>query len=109
MALFQWAAIQQRCWPELELLFAIPNGGHRVKGVAVKLQREGVRAGVPDIFLPVARGDWHGLFIEMKAEKGKVTEKQEEWHERLKAAGYLVLVCYGWEAARKAIESYLIN
>ena len=44
-------------------LFAIPNGGHRHKAVAVKLRAEGVCAGVPDLMVPEAHGGFNGLFI----------------------------------------------
>ena len=55
VALFEWAEWNKRQYPELELMFAIPNGGQRHVVVAKKLKDEGVKAGVPDIFLPVAR------------------------------------------------------
>ena len=61
VALFKWAEFAAARWPELTLMHAIPNGGHRNKITAARLKAEGVRAGVPDICLPVARGGWHGL------------------------------------------------
>lgn len=106
-ALFKWASYQTSRLPELSLLFAIPNGGKRSKAVAGKLKAEGVKAGVPDICLPVARGSYHGLYIELKAERGKVTPLQYEWAEALTDQGYLALVCHGWERAKAAIEKYL--
>ena len=106
-ALFRWAEMQQRRRPELPLLFAIPNGGLRSKATAGKLKAEGVKAGVPDLFLPVARGEYHGLFIEMKAGRNKPTPPQVQWHMRLSQQGYRVAVCYSWEAARDVIEAYL--
>ncbi len=106
-ALFEWVALQTKRWPELENIFAIPNGGYRHKTVAAKLQAEGVRAGVPDIFLAVSRAQWHGLFIEMKAGRNRPTPAQQEWIARLNRAGYAAVVCYGWLAARQIIEEYL--
>lgn len=88
-------------------MFHVPNGGSRNRVEAANLKRQGVKAGVPDIFLPVARGGFHGLFVEMKAEGGRLSEKQEEWLADLHAQGYAVKVAYGWEEARKAIEAYL--
>lgn len=41
----------------------------RDKATAVALKRQGVKAGVPDICLPVARNGYHGLHIELKAGK----------------------------------------
>lgn len=115
--LIAWADAQAGAIPELELLFAIPNGGARHKAVAGKLRAEGVRAGVPDLFLPVARGGYHGLFIEMKSperqrrdgrpKSGTFTDAQTRWHARLRAQGYGVWVCYGFEDAQHTIQNYL--
>lgn len=106
-ALFHWAGYQAKARPELALMFAIPNGGHRHPATAAKLKAEGVKAGVPDICLPVARGEYHGLWIELKAGRNKPTPPQVQWHMRLSQQGYRVAVCYGWEAAREVIEEYL--
>lgn len=107
IALFQWAAMMESKYPALRLLHAIPNGGHRHKATAARLKAAGVKAGVPDICLPVARGDWHGLYIELKVGKNKLTEAQRRWKDDLIRYGYLALVCYGWEEARDVIEWYL--
>lgn len=106
-ALFRWAELQRRRLPELNLLFAIPNGGFRNKATAGRLKAEGVKAGVPDICLPVARGEFHGLFIEMKAGRNKPTQSQVAWHYHLSQQGYRVAVCYGFEPAIELIEGYL--
>ena len=58
-ALFEWAAYHMDCMPELEYMHHIPNGGKRDKRTAVALKRQGVKAGVPDICLPVARNGYH--------------------------------------------------
>ena len=60
-ALFEWAELSKRCFPELELLFHVPNGGARSKATAGRLKAEGVKPGVPDLCLPVPRGAYHGL------------------------------------------------
>ena len=88
-------------------LFAIPNGGLRAKAVAVKLAKEGVRRGIPDLMLPVATDGYHGLFIELKKEKGRLTPQQKDWIERLSEQGYLAVVCYGWIEASDTIKDYL--
>ncbi|MFZ5586118.1 MAG: VRR-NUC domain-containing protein [Thermodesulfobacteriota bacterium] len=94
-------------WPELALLHAIPNGGDRHMLVAAKLQGEGVRRGVPDLCLPVARGGYHGLYIEMKADKGRPSEHQRWWISRLREQGYRVAVCWGRHEAINTIMDYL--
>lgn len=103
-ALFQWAALI----PELSLLYAIPNGGSRNMLEAVNLKRAGVKAGVPDMCLAMARKGYHGLYIELKRDnRGKPTPEQTEWLKRLTAAGYFATVCHGWDSARRTIEWYL--
>lgn len=108
-SLMQWAEYFSKNIPELELLYHIPNGGKRSKREAARFKREGVKAGVPDLHLPVARGGYHGLYVEMKAPKGKTSKNQENWIEKLTNQGYYVVVCYGWEEASKSILSYLDN
>lgn len=107
ITLMEWAQLQSCKFPELSLLFHIPNGGKRNEIEAARFKKMGVKAGVPDLFLPVAHGNFHGLFIEMKAPKGKPTVIQKEWHKHLKAGGYAVEICYGFEEAAKVLIAYL--
>jgi hypothetical protein len=107
-ALFQWAALQSGKYPELVLLYHVPNGGSRHKAEAGRLRAEGVKSGVPDLCLPVARAGYHGLYIELKRLKGgRTSANQEAWLERLEEQGYAVRLCKGWEAAARAILEYL--
>ena len=105
--LFQWAEMMSRRYPQLALLYHIPNGGARSKGTAGRLKAEGVKSGVPDICLPVAKGRFHGLYIEMKVGKNKPTANQIMWIDSLLAEGYQAKVCYGWQESVKVIEDYL--
>jgi hypothetical protein len=105
--LMQWARLQTKAMPDLALLFAIPNGGKRHIGVARKLKAEGATAGIPDLFMASARNGYHGLFIELKTEKGRVSEPQKYWIRLLAAQGFKVEVCYGWDAARVVLIEYL--
>lgn len=106
--LFRWAAYEWCNHKELELMYHIPNGGKRNITTAKRLKAEGVKPGVPDIHLPVARGGYHGLYIELKKQiGGKTTENQENWIEALRKQGYYVLVCKGWKEASDAILKYL--
>jgi len=106
-ALFVWAELESRRIPELALLFAIPNGGKRNIVTAVKMKREGVKKGVPDVCLPVPRKNFHGLFIEMKSSKGKLTKEQLEWLLNLQAQGFAGAVCHNCEQAQTIIIKYL--
>lgn len=88
-------------------LFAVPNGGLRNKLVAMKLKTEGVRRGVPDLFLPVPSNGYHGLFIELKTENGRASAEQKEWLTFLDTMGYKAILCHGFEHASKEITCYL--
>lgn len=90
-------------WP----VFAIPNGGLRRKSEAARLKAEGVSAGVPDLCIPVARGDYHSLYIEMKFGAGKPTREQVEWIWRLREEGMAAYVCYGASNAIACIDWYM--
>lgn len=98
---------QKRPIPELKLLFAIPNGGERNAIVAGKMKAEGVRAGVSDILLPVARRGYHGFFIEMKKPGGRESDKQIEFGADVTEQGYLYTCCDHWELARDALMWYM--
>ena len=108
-ALFLWAAASEVQHPELSCMFAIPNGGHRHPAVAAMLKAEGVRAGVPDIFIAAPRGRWAGLFLELKRadHSNGPTEAQRMWIERLREQGYSTAVCYGAAEAQQCIMAYL--
>lgn len=107
-ALMDWANMATGRWPELGLLHHIPNGGGRNEIEAAHLKRHGVKAGVPDLCLPVARGGYHGLYIELKRrDGGHVSANQKAWLNALRDQGYRAVVCCGWEAAKDEIESYL--
>lgn|SRR3990167_2922791 len=88
------------------LLFAVPNGGARHIAVARKMKAEGIRAGVPDYFLAVPK-ERHGLFLELKAEKGRLSHDQAQMIDLLAAQGYAWAIAYGTDQAIKAIEDYL--
>lgn len=106
-ALFAWALYAAGAMPELGLMFHVPNGGSRNRIEAAKLKRQGVRAGVPDICLPVARGGFHGLFVELKYGRNKATDRQTAWLDALRSQGYLAVECVGWDTAREVITKYL--
>lgn len=108
-ALFSWAAYNMQRMPELEYLHHVPNGGKRDKATAIALKRQGVKAGVPDIHLPVPRGEYHGLYIELKAGKNTTTAKQREWLEFLREQGHYTAICYNWQLAAELIERYLLH
>jgi hypothetical protein len=88
-------------------LWAIPNGGSRHIVTAVNLKAEGVLAGVSDLFLMIPNSKYHGMFIEMKAKTGSVSDKQKEFMAAASSMNYLAVVCYGFDEAKTAITNYL--
>ena len=106
--LMQWAAMQQGKWPELALLYHVPNEGRRSRAGGARLVAEGLKSGVPDLCLPVARGGCHGLYIELKRKRGgRVSDAQGRWIRELIRGGYCAAVCRGWEDAARVIRDYL--
>lgn len=108
MTVIDWAEQMTPRYPALKLCFHIPNGGKRSKAEAARFKAMGVKSGVPDLFLPVPRGNYHGLWIEMKRTKdGKVSENQKWWLRALNSLGYSAQVAYGAEQAIRQLEEYL--
>jgi hypothetical protein len=107
-ALVQAVTLNEARHPELRMLFAVPNGGDRHKATAGKLRAEGVKPGVPDYVLPVARGGFHGLVIELKRERGgRTSGEQEQWIEAFRQQGWRAEVCKGWIQALMVLSDYL--
>lgn len=80
--------------PLYELIYAIPNGGYRGKSQGGKLKAEGVKAGMPDLHLPVARHGRHSLYLELKFGDGKLSKEQHWWIRRLRVEGHCVEVVW---------------
>jgi hypothetical protein len=102
-ALFQWFKIQH---PKL-IMFAIPNAAKRSFAQASYMKAEGLISGIADIFLMCANKTHHGLFIELKSAKGKLSEQQAYFLEQAKERGYQAIVCYSFDEAKTAITNYL--
>ena len=107
MSVVDWARWNQNAHPELELLHHCPNGGSRNKAEAVKLKQMGVKAGIPDLCLPVPMGMYNGLYIEMKYDTGKLEDSQKKMLKALAAAGHYCAVCYGAEEAIRVLQEYI--
>lgn len=93
--------------PEILLLHAVPSGDWRGWGTGKKLKAEGVIPGVPDLCMPVARGGFHGFYMEVKKASGHVRSDQWEFMEALHAQGYFVRVVNSLSVAMEIIENYL--
>jgi len=89
------------------IAFAIPNGGKRDPKEAARMKREGVLAGVPDVFIALKKGIYGGLFVEMKVQSGgSVSESQKLIQAALGRCGYLVKTCHGADEAYKVFLDY---
>jgi hypothetical protein len=107
ICLFNWAEYMAGQHPVLSLMYHIPNEGKRSPSTGARMKKMGLKAGVPDICLPVPVSGFHGLYIELKAGKNTTTDKQDEWLDALKKQGYATAVCRGWEQAATVITKYL--
>ena len=90
-----------------ESLFAVPNGGHRIKSVGKRLKAEGVKKGVADLFLDIPKGGYHGLRIEMKYGRNTQSPEQKTFQKTAEANGYKYTLCYTFEEFEKIIIEYL--
>lgn len=110
-AVIRWARMQESTRPVFKLLYAIPNGGARAKATAWRLKQEGVKPGVPDLCLPVARQGFHGLYIEVKNDepRGALSMEQKKWILALRLEGYAAYVCFGGEDAMVVLDEYVGN
>jgi hypothetical protein len=114
-ALFQWARSVESQIPELRLMHSTQTGAKRSPGTARRAKAEGMKAGVPDIFLDVKAGPYSGLRIELKRPEikslgikaGEASPEQKKWLDHYTREGFMAVVCYGWDHARKVILEYL--
>ena len=101
-----WARANENNYPYLWMLHSSLNGVKMTKAQAGRAIAQGMLSGVPDLFLPVPKNGYHGLFIEMKYGSNKVTENQEKFLQNAANVGYAVSVCYSANEAIKRIEDY---
>lgn len=107
--LVKWFYLQ---YPK-EIIISIPNDLVRTCVQARNATYQGLVSGVPDLFIPIARNGFHGLWIEMKRmgapghRKGIVSERQAKMLEYLSNKNYRTSVCFGFESAKLEIETYL--
>lgn len=89
------------------LLFAVPNGGRRDATTGRIMKAEGVVPGVADLLLLIPSGEYHGLCIEMKTEKGRQQDTQKLWQKRVEEQGYLYKIVRSFEEFKNLIEGYV--
>lgn len=108
VALIGWAKVNRiNGRPIADYMPAIPNGGKRNRFEAYRLKQAGVIPGVSDLFLAYPVGPYHGMWLELKARGGRLTDLQRNWLELMRSVGYHAVCCEGFDEARLAIERYL--
>lgn len=108
VSIFRLAQLYSRQWPELRFLQGSMNGVRLTIGQAVRAKAAGMKKGVPDIFLPIKRGNYSGLFVELKrVSGGRIEPEQKLWAAMLTSQGYQHHFCKGCDAAWKVITDYL--
>jgi hypothetical protein len=96
-----------RAYPGIDLLFSSLNGVHLGKAQAGKAKAAGMLAGVYDLMLPVRKGVYVGLVLEMKWQKNQLSPEQEWFGERMREQGWRTETCWDWVTARNCIINYL--
>lgn len=94
-AFFEFVNIQAKTLANWRTIMATPNQGYKDSARWGAFRKaEGASAGFPDISVLIARGGYHGLFIELKTAKGRLQDNQKEWLKNLNNAGYLALCVF---------------
>ena len=65
--------------------FHVPNEGKRSIGYQLKMKKMGLRSGCPDLIIEYPEGKL--LYIELKNEKGRLSDSQKLWAVQSKALG----------------------
>lgn len=107
IAITKWARLQKNMYPELALFHAIPNGSATTGKNRINLVRSGLLRGMPDLFLPVPRGTFHGFYIELKTKSGKLSHDQVHVIELLRDQNYKVEICRSTIECIEMIKDYL--
>lgn len=121
----QWESIEQRQLMEFleedkeaggplaevfDAIYHVPNGGHRDFKTAKDMKAQGVKPGVSDLVLPIARGGYFGLYIEFKASRphnSSMSEVQFEWLSLVESNGYAAAYAIGKDEALEILINYM--
>ena len=94
-------------WRQFKSYNHSPNEGKRTPQEGNKLKRMGMSKGFPDLEICVAKNGFHGLYLEFKSSKGKLSKEQQEWVQRLTEAGYKVAVVRSCSEAIDVFQDYM--
>jgi hypothetical protein len=104
-SVIKWACLHKNLRNKI---LHFPNEGKRTPRYGKYLKSLGMRAGVSDIFIPIARHQFHGAWIELKSEKGRLSLAQKEFLEEMKEEGYFAATCYSFDEAINTISWYCL-
>ena len=104
----KWARDNEKTYPFLWMLHSSLNGVKLSKIQAGKAKASGMLSGVPDLFLPVPRGCFFGLYIEMKSATGRIMPSQSRYLSAVSDFGYSAVVCYSANEAIEKIKEYYL-
>lgn len=113
VAVIDWCNANEGRYPALRWIYSSLNGifipappKTRAK-IINHMKAEGMKKGIPDLFLPAARHGYHGLFIEMKYGSNTPTIEQKDFMKFADGEGYLDAVCNGADEAIETLEWYM--
>ena len=84
-----------------------PNEGKRSAFERFLISILGVKSGVPDLVVPVARHGYHGLYLELKTGTKKPTLNQKNWLSYLRDQGYRATWLNDFDKIRELLDWYL--
>ena len=111
-AVIEWSLL----YPELRWLHSSLNGAFLAGNNRVErakrwgiLKKQGAKTGVHDLFLPVVRQPYHGLYIEMKNPETRsgLSSDQIDFRDHCEEQGYKMVTCWTAGEAICAIQRYM--
>ena len=82
--------------------YHVPGGGHMSVAMGAKRKRMGAKAGCPDIHIDMEGG--RTFKIELKTEKGRMSEAQKEWKRNCKQLGIPYYICRSVDEVIEVME-----
>lgn len=103
IALMEWISLHPYISP---YIIHIPNEGKRSISFGRKLKKMGMRSGVYDLFIAMPKHGYHGMWLELKSKKGKLSAKQIMFGKDMEKQNYLPCVAWSLEDAMNIIKLY---
>lgn len=103
IACVKWFRLQ---YPNI-LVHHSPNGGRRDAREGARFKAMGTLAGFPDLFIPYPNKFFNGLFIELKSDKGVLSDNQKEVLSYLSGQNYICYVCRNIDNFIEVVNNYL--